>query len=80
MKASAEDREGATISDDQISADIVSKLKEVDTKLLKKMKREALSIALRNPPAGSKSESVKVTDGQLRIDSDLIRHNIWSSQ
>lgn len=61
MKTSAEDKEGASTSDDQISADIASKLKEVDTKLFKKMKCEALCIALRNPPTGSKSESIKVS-------------------
>ena len=65
MKAAAEDREGATISDDQISSDIASKLKEVDTKLFKKLKREALSIALRNPPAGNKSESIKVRNNRF---------------
>ena len=80
MKASAEDREGATISDDQISADIASKLKEVDAKLFKKKKCEALATALRNPPSGSKSESIKVTDRQLRINSDLILYNFQSLQ
>ena len=47
-------------SDAQTSAEIASRLKEVESLLLKKMKSQALVVALRNPPSGSKSETMKV--------------------
>jgi hypothetical protein len=51
----------SAMTDDQISADIASKLIEVESLLAKKMKPQALLAALRNPPAGNKSEFIKVS-------------------
>jgi hypothetical protein len=47
-------------TDEQTSAEIVSRLKEVESLLLKKLKAQALVVALKNPPSGSKSETIKV--------------------
>lgn len=47
-------------TDEQISAEIASRLKEVESLLLKKLKAQALVVALKNPPSGSKSEIIKV--------------------
>ena len=47
-------------SEEQNSAEIASRLKEVESLLLKKLKSQALVVALRNPPSGSKSETIKV--------------------
>ena len=57
MKAANEDKEAP--NDEQIAAEIASKLKEVESLLSKKMTKQALSLSLRNPPAGNKSESIK---------------------
>lgn len=51
----------STATDDQISADITSKMREVESLLAKKMKPQALLAALKNPPAGNKSEFIKVS-------------------
>lgn len=48
-------------TDDQISADIASKMIEVESLLTKKMKPQALLAALRNPPGGNKSEFIKAS-------------------
>lgn len=50
----------ASTSDDQTTVEIASRLKEVESLLLKKLKSQALVVALRNPPSGSKSETIKV--------------------
>ena len=55
----SEDGVGLT-SDDLITVEIASRLKEVESLLLKKLKSQALVVALRNPPSGSKSETIKV--------------------
>lgn len=55
----SEDGVGLT-SDDQTTVEIASRLKEVESLLLKKLKSQALVVALRNPPSGSKSETIKV--------------------
>lgn len=47
-------------TDEQTSAEIASRLKEVESLLLKKLKAKALVVALKNPPSGSKSETIKV--------------------
>ena len=57
MKAANEDKEAP--NDEQIAAEIASKLKEVESLLSKKMTKQALSLSLRNPPAGNRSESIK---------------------
>lgn len=49
------------VTDDQISADIASKMIEVESLLAKKLKPQALLAALRNPPTGNKSEFIKVS-------------------
>lgn len=55
----SEDGVGLT-GDDHTTVEIASRLKEVESLLLKKLKSQALVVALRNPPAGSKSETIKV--------------------
>jgi hypothetical protein len=61
MKTTTDEKDGATLaSAEQISKEIASKLREVDSLLLKKSKLQALSLSLRNPPAGNKSEAIKV--------------------
>jgi hypothetical protein len=47
-------------TDEQTSAEIASRLKEVESLLLKMLKAQALVAALKNPPSGSKSETIKV--------------------
>ena len=58
MKSANDDRE--VPNDVQVVADIAAKSKEVDSLLSKRLKSQALSISLKNPPAGNKSESIKV--------------------
>jgi hypothetical protein len=66
MKTTNDEKDGTTsASDELISKEIASKLREVDSLLLKKSKLQALSLSLRNPPAGNKSEAIKVNTTTL---------------
>ena len=71
MKSANDDKE--VPNDVQIVADITAKSKEVDSLLFKKLKSQALSVSLKNPPAGNKSESIKVRS--LREIFSLIDQN-----
>lgn len=72
MKTANEDKDAP--NDAQTIADIATKSKEVDSLLFKKCKFQALSISLRNPPAGNKSDSIKV-QFNANITFQLIRKN-----
>ena len=63
MKSANDDRE--VPNDAQVVADIAARSKEVDSLLSKRLKSQALSISLKNPPAGNKSESIKVRSATL---------------
>ena len=52
-------------TDEQTSVEIASRLKEVESLLLKKLKSQALVVALKNPPTGCKSEIIKVVLASL---------------
>lgn len=68
MKTTNDEKDEATVaSDEQISKEIASKLREVDSLLQKKSKLQALTLSLKNPPAGSKSEAIKVYSAAVRI-------------
>ena len=67
MKTTSDEKDGATVaSDEQISKEIATKLREVDSLLLKKSKLQALTLSLKNPPAGNKSETIKVNYAAIR--------------
>ena len=58
MKSANDEREAP--NDELVSVEIASRSKEVDSLMNKKQKLQALVLALKNPPAGNKSELIKV--------------------